>query len=289
LINLTNISSNTITRRRTDCNSNETVLTEVKTYQIDYTVGDEINGTCVSTLDITTPISTNSCATQLIDSVDIGISLSKINCECCTVSGFEQTKILESQVTATEIVTLNPICLNYGNTCYSALNVQTQTDSKPAPTCLYQTYYCTDNPINRDSILYTGNTSPLIHVGAGFYATEVGTGSGIIYETDSSGKVISILDANNTSCSNTPIQTYKYYEVRKSFCGSCGNIVSESVYVAVDSDSVIIENFYYTTGPNSDTNSPVYRIKNGPYEVIIEIYENIIDASTGSQVCSSAC
>jgi hypothetical protein len=279
------------TELRGDCAYYKNVTLETITYLIEYVVGTTISGTCTSTLNLTAPTVINDCATQLSDIVNLSVDLNSINCICCDIQGLKGEILMNNILTATILSTLTPICLNYGNTCYSALNVQTpQTDSKPAPTtCLYQTYYSTDNQINRDSILYTGNTSPLIHVGAGFYATEVSTGYGTIYETNSSGNVINILDANNTSCSNTPIQTYKYYEVRKSFCGSCGNIVSESVYVAVDSDSVIIENFYYTTGPNSDTNSPVYRIKNGPYEIISEIYENIIDASTGSQVCSSAC
>jgi hypothetical protein len=153
-------------------------------------------------------------------------------------------------------------------------------------TCLLQTYYCADNPIIRDSILYTNNTSPLLPVDAGFYATDVGYHSGTIYETDSSGKVIDILDASNTSCSNTQIPTYKYYEARRYNCGDCGNqkyitYVASMVSLTID--------YYYTTGPNSDNNSPVYKIKDGPVTNYNGSYENIIDASTGSQVCSSAC
>jgi len=289
LINPTTTTSSSITTQRADCAFNETAITEIKIYEIEYVVGTTINGTCMSTLNLTTPTVTNNCATQLSDTVNLSVDLNSINCICCDIQGLKGETLMNNILTATILSTLTPICLNYGNTCYSALNVQTQTDSKPAPTCLYQTYYCTDNPINRDSILYSNDTTPLLPVGAGFYATEVGTGSGTIYETDSLGNVISILDASNTICSNTPIPTYKYYEVRKYFCGSCGNIVSESVYVAVDSRRTIDDSFYYTTGSNSNDNSPVYKIKNGPYEIISETYENIIDASTGSQVCSSAC
>ena len=152
-------------------------------------------------------------------------------------------------------------------------------------TCLYQTYYCTDSSITTNSILYTNNTSPLTHVGAGFYATEVATGNGLIYETDSSGKVINILDASDTSCSNVILPTYKYYEARRYNCGDCGN---EKYITYVASMVSLTIDYYYTTGPNSGTNSAVYKIKNGPvYSNVQE--EAIIDASTGSQVCSSAC
>jgi hypothetical protein len=156
-------------------------------------------------------------------------------------------------------------------------------------TCSLQTYYCADNPIIENvSILYSNNTSPLSPVGAGFYATEVGTGSGTVYETDSSGKVISILDANDTSCSNVIVPTYKYYEARRYNCGDCGN-QKYITYVAVNSMVSLTIDYYYTTGPNSNSNSPVYKIKDGPFNSITEPHENTVDSSRGASICERSC
>jgi hypothetical protein len=129
LIDPTTTTSSVITRQRADCASNETATTEIKIYEIEYVVGTTINGTCTSTLNITTPTVTSSCATQLSDTVNVGVDLNNVNCVCCDIQGFKGETLMDNNLTATISTTLNPICLNYGNNCYAALNVIINTQA----------------------------------------------------------------------------------------------------------------------------------------------------------------
>jgi hypothetical protein len=129
LIDPSSITNAVITRQRADCASNETETTEIKTYEIEYVVGTTINGTCTSTLNLTTPTVTNNCATQLSDTVNLSVDLNNINCICCDIQGFKGETLMGNNLTATISTTLNPVCLNYGSTCYLASNIIINTQA----------------------------------------------------------------------------------------------------------------------------------------------------------------
>jgi hypothetical protein len=123
--------------------------------------------------------------------------------------------------------------------------------------CIYETFYCTDNPIVVGSVLFLNNTSPYQFVPEGFYATEVGTGLGLIYETNRSSEVINIYTPDNSICSNNvppppppPPITYTYYNVGiysclpQSFC----DFVDFGVVSADDTYPLTINKFYRPIG-----------------------------------------
>jgi hypothetical protein len=120
------ITSSNRVRTRSDCTSssyNETIVTDVITYLIDFTDGDVINGTCSSNLTLTTPQSSNDgCATHLNDNVDATLTVTSTNCINCTIQGFASTNVVSNSLYATTSATLYAYCLNYGNTCYNAAN-----------------------------------------------------------------------------------------------------------------------------------------------------------------------
>jgi hypothetical protein len=126
--------------------------------------------------------------------------------------------------------------------------------------CIYETFYCTDNPIVVGSVLLSNNTAPYVYVPAGFYATEVNTGLGFIYETDSAGNVINIYTPDNSICANNvppppppPPITYAYYNARSYSCGACGAIVEYLTVSADDRYPLTRNKFYRQSGVS---NSP---------------------------------
>lgn len=116
--------------------------------------------------------------------------------------------------------------------------------------CIYQTFYCADNPIVVGSILFSNNTAPYQFVDMGFYATEVGTGSGLIYETNTTSEVINIYTPDNSICDNPippppppPPITYTYYNARNYSCNDCS--LGENLVVSADDRYPLTRNKFY--------------------------------------------
>lgn len=160
--------------------------------------------------------------------------------------------------------------------------------------CIYETFYCTDNPIVVGSQLFSNNTSPYQFVGAGFYATEVGTGSGLIYETDLSGLVINIYTPNDTPCFNDepppppPPITYTYYNVRIYSCLSTSfcQFVDFGVVSADDRYTLITNKFYKQFGGGSSSFSYQIIDNDGINLGPIPIVEPTISYNTCELACS---
>jgi len=258
-------------------------------YEFNFTYPEQIKIITDSILNITTPQVINNCATYLTDELSLKINLTNITCNCCSITGGYSNVIYSNTLNATNIPpSFNIFCLNYGISCSEAINTQILQNKSVLPSCQYQTYYSQDTTIQINTILYQNNTQPLETVIPGYYA-DLTTGSDNIYVVNSGGIVSEIIDQTNTDCQNLPPSTsYKYYEARKYFCGSCGD-EQYITYVAANSRVSLTINHYYTTEPNSDDNSVVYKIKDGPFDSITQPYENIIDSRTGASVCERSC
>lgn len=156
--------------------------------------------------------------------------------------------------------------------------------------CQYRKYYSPDNPIILGSILYANNTSPLRPVSQGYYATSVGTNTGVIYKVNNFGVVLEILSPDDTDCSNFVPESYLYYKAKKYTCGACIYEIEE-VYVRMSNRHNALLNYYYTTGflVSPDDNQFVYKIVGSPELTINTQFDATIDYQTESVSCARAC
>jgi SprB repeat len=87
------------------CAPNNQYTTDyVNTYPITMVANDVVSGTCVSNVNITTPVNLNGCMTQMIQDIDVYISNVSINgCNCCSAIYNQGTAVLRHTLNASQI------------------------------------------------------------------------------------------------------------------------------------------------------------------------------------------
>jgi hypothetical protein len=158
--------------------------------------------------------------------------------------------------------------------------------------CVYQEYYCTDDVIDIDSVLYSSLT-PLRTVNEGYYG-DLNSTPKKIYQINSNGQVINILSENQSGCINiTPPEPKYYYKANKYACGVSCEDSQEVVYLSCS--GVLRLNCFYTETYQEDFPIYTYQVteilgRNQPLlGTIIEIEFNSFVGGLQQTSCTEIC
>jgi hypothetical protein len=105
-----------------DCPYTKKITTQETKFLINYTENDSIEGVCTSLINLVSPQSLNGCSTGVETTITLDIQIFNIRCSCCEVKPFTSTQLISNILNATVQTTYKKFCLNYGLTCYDALN-----------------------------------------------------------------------------------------------------------------------------------------------------------------------